>query len=292
MTHRITLAIAAALAVGSVSPSWAKDRPQPDAEKIKEPNQAAALPAGITSQPYQVDNDDVYDTFEDLTKAAVKRGTFPDAVERLVDQDRNRIGKDMPKEFGALEAQIARVSAAWTQKYNDSEVNVSDEDFRTVPVVRGEVQDPKQVASNWPLPAVTASAGGAEGDAVQAAASEEKTTNDKPDLDSNIEKGRNVAIATIPASHGLPALNVSLIREAKAYRIDAPNTLTGQRLNDNLVKHLTHVADNAAQWPTDRREAARMLTHHVLMAVYDVDVPAGQQKQQQDKQSTGPSGND
>jgi len=291
MTHRFTLAVAAALAVGSVSPSWAADRPQPDAERIKEANKAAALPAGIEPQPYQVDNDDVYDTFEDLTKAAVKRGTFADAVERLVDQDRNRIGKDIPKEFAALNEQIARVSAAWTQKFNDSEVNVSDEDFRIVPVVRGEVQDPKQVASNWPLPAVTAS-GAAEGDAVQAASSEAKTSNDKPDLDSNIEKGRNVAVATIPASHGLPALNVSLIREAKAYRIDAPNTLTGQGLNDNLVKHLTHVADNAAQWPADRREAARMLTHHVLMAVYDVDVPAGQQQKQEQKKESNSTSND
>jgi len=291
MSHKFTLAVAAALAVGSVSPSWAQqqqDRPQGDAERVKEPAKAAALPAGITAKPDVVDNDDVYDTFEDLTKASTKRGKFADAVERLVDQDRNRIGKDMPKDFAALDAQIARISSAWTQKFNDSEINVSDEDFRIVPVVRGEVADPKQVASNWPLPAVTS--GAADGDAVQAAASESKTTNDNPDLNSNIEKGRNVAVATIPASHGLPALNVSLIREAKAYRIDAPNTLTGQRLNDNLVKHLTQVADNAAQWPADRREAARMLSHHVLMAVYDVDASAATQREE--TKAARPAGND
>src|SRR3712207_4717830 len=199
MTRTFTLvAAAAALAVGSVSPSWAQERQQersqPDAVRVKEPAKAAPLPAGITTRDAKVDNDDVYDTFEGLTKAATKKGTFADAVERLVDQDRNRMGKDMPKDFAALDAQIARISAAWTQKFNDSEISVSDEDFRIVPVVRGEVADPKQVASNWPLPAVT-SGGSAEGEAVQAAASESKTTNDQPDLNSNIEKGRNVAVA-------------------------------------------------------------------------------------------------
>jgi hypothetical protein len=51
-----------------------------------------------------------------------------------------------------------------------------------------------------------------------------------------------------------------------------PNNITGEKLKNNLAKHLTHVKDKA-MWPSDKNDAAAMIAHHVLMAAYNVDLP-------------------
>jgi hypothetical protein len=196
-------------------------------------------------------------------------------IERLVDQDRNRVGDYAEKEFSDLDGVAEQIRRAWKEKFNkDFEVDQKNA-FRSVALMQGEIDDPKQVAAKWPVPASPAPAG----DAVVAAAGEPaneeatKTTgNDDPNLNSNIEKGRDVAIATFAASHGAPALHVSLISEAGGWRIDVPNRLSGQQLHDNLLKHLTHVSMQSSQWPNDENQAAALIAHHVLMAVNGVEM--------------------
>jgi len=271
MKRNINLLLAAAVVTGGLTFARAEDRPQPaavDHDKLAPAPAAAALPAGVKAKDAKDDNEDVYDTFESLTRAAVMKGGFDDFVERLVDQDRNRIGNFAEKDFAELDAKVTQIRKAWADKYG-GEFEVDDDDFKSVALLRGEIEDSKRVASSWPVAAVT----DASGEAVQAAATEAKTSNDDPNLNSNIEKGREVAIATFPSSHGLPPLHVSLIKELQGYRVDAPNTVTGQQLHDNLLKHLTVVADATAHWPADKKDAGLMLTHHVLMAVYGVDAP-------------------
>ena len=92
--------------------------------------------------------------------------------------------------------------------------------------------------------------------------------------DVNLEKGRKVAVADIPAALGLPEVRASLIHEKTGkWRFDIPNNVTGQMLHDNLMKHLNAIADHPEQWPADQDAAYGMVGHHVLMALYSVDMP-------------------
>jgi hypothetical protein len=90
--------------------------------------------------------------------------------------------------------------------------------------------------------------------------------------DRNLDQGRNVAYVTVAASHILPELKVPLIHELPdMWKIDVPDSVTGQKLYDNLLKHLTMADEQKDQWPSDVNDAYRMVSHHVLMAILDVD---------------------
>ena len=109
----------------------------------------------------------------------------------------------------------------------------------------------------------------------------------------NLEQGRDVALVRVPSGHGLPELTVSLIHEKPdAWRIDVPDQLSGQKLYDNLLNQLTRVGENTSQWPADKEDAYRHVSHCVLMAVLDVDAnqPGQQQQSQQGLQRPQPQG--
>ena len=252
-------------------PAFAAD----DADK-KSSAGGAALPAGVKPREAE-DSNDVYQAFEGLTEASLTKKGFDDVVERLVDQDRNRIGKDdATKDTEELDGIAAAIAKSWKEKYGGDFAVEPKEALKSVALLRGEIEDPKVVAAHWPVKPVAPRAG--EQDAVAAGAAQQAERNEKgnddPNLNSNIEKGRDVAIATVPASHGLPALNVSLIREANGWRVDIPNNITGQQLRSNLAKHLTQVKDASGEWPADKNEAAALVAHHVLMACYNIDAKA------------------
>jgi hypothetical protein len=77
---------------------------------------------------------------------------------------------------------------------------------------------------------------------------------------------------TVRESHGLPELKVPLIHEMPdLWKIDVPDSVDGQKLYDNLLKHLTMANEHKDQWPANVDDGYRMVAHHVLMAVLDVD---------------------
>jgi hypothetical protein len=55
------------------------------------------------------------------------------------------------------------------------------------------------------------------------------------------------------------------------WKIDVPDDVTGQMLYDNVLKHLTMADEQKDKWPADENEAYRLVAHHVLMAVMNVD---------------------
>jgi hypothetical protein len=278
----ITLVTALAISAWAFSATFADDAADADnapaAQDGKQEPAAAqppAFPAGVKADDDPAEErEGLFDTLGDATEAVLTKDGFDDFVERLVDQDRNRIGEDgfAERKFDDLNAKADAIRNAWKNKYGDDEIDADEEQaFATLAVIVGKIDDGRALASAWPVPAVTDAPGAAPGEPVPAAA-KETAGNEDPDLNSNLEKGRGVAIATIPASHGLPALNVSFIHELPAWRVDVPNTLTGQQLHDNLLKHLTHVANAQADWPADKNEAALLIAHHVLLGAYGVDV--------------------
>jgi hypothetical protein len=289
----------------------ALDRAQDRAENRRDAAsvQAAAvkLPAGIQAKKADEIND-VRKTLQTLTEAAFTKDGFDDAVERLVDQDRNRIGANnfAEKKFDDLNMKVDQFRQAWKAKYGrDFKINPEDA-FAMTQVIQGEVQNPALVAGNWPVKATQASASASSDQAVTAGERATRVTQDPEtgratpraggpnegtervakNEDANLEKGRDVAVATFPASHGLPAVNVSLVHEAGGWKVDAPNTLTGQQLHDNLLKHMTHVTEMSAQWPADVKQAEMAVSHHILAAVYGVDL-----KQSSSSSSNGAGAN-
>lgn len=84
---------------------------------------------------------------------------------------------------------------------------------------------------------------------------------------TNQDADKTYANVMIPASHGAPALTVPMVKDHEAWRIDAPDDMTGQQLKQNLQDHLTEADNMKSQWPSDQLEAQRALTHHVLEAV-------------------------
>jgi hypothetical protein len=284
MTRFFALTVAAALTAGGVGflirPAVAA---QDDAAAARQAGDQAAkraadlpkasFPPGVQTKEVQ-NADGIRAPLAEASEAALTKGGFDDLVERLVDQDRNRIGDYADQEFTELDGIIDAVRKQWKDKYND-DFDVDDKKaFTKVVLMQGEIQDPNLVATHWPVPPVQAGAGEAV-----AAAERKPPPTDANNPDSNIEKGRDVALAVFPASHGLPQINVSLVREATGWRIDVPNNVTGPQLNAALSKHLTHIKDNAAQWPADVNEATTMVAHHVMMALYNLDMPGAQRQQ-------------
>ena len=80
--------------------------------------------------------------------------------------------------------------------------------------------------------------------------------------------GRNIAVVTLVASHGLPELKVNMIHEAPGvWKIDVPDAVDGPRLQQNLIAHLNACLKMQSEWPADVNDAYRAVSHHVLMAI-------------------------
>lgn len=129
--------------------------------------------------------------------------------------------------------------------------------------------------------------GGQTGEAGQAG----QTNQQQGQGATQLEKGKSVAIVTFPSQQNLPELNVSLIQgTANDWRIDVPDSLTGQQLYDQLLNHLTAFGEMHGQWPQDVNQAYRTASHHVLMACYNVNLPQTGGMQQQGGQQPQQSG--
>jgi hypothetical protein len=199
------------------------------------------LPAGITQK--EADNAEaIRDVLGQVAETSMTKGGFDDLVERLVDADRNRIGNYAEEKFETLDGRIAQLQKAFHDKYN-VEFDIKDEEkvFKPemVAIVQGEITNPALLA-NWPLEQKTmgTGAGGTDKPATKPAGEGTVKENvaggglvrdaDTP-ADRNLDKGREVAVLLFPASHNLPELRVSLIREMPAnWRIDIPTALTAR----------------------------------------------------------------
>jgi len=283
--NMLSLAAAAALSVGGLT--FAQDRNA--AERAADKTERAADRAGDKISRGAENVKDaakdaaaswnvgrIHTMLTQVTEASLTKGGFDDLVERFVDADRNRIGKWMKDDankgaLDKLDGRIAQFQKDWKAKYgtdfdikNDAQV-FGTQDFQ---YAQGEIGKDAQIAGER-LPGqqnVNTDNLGKKTDAAG------NTVADK-----NLEKGRNVAYVTVKESHGLPELKVPLVHEMpNMWRIDVPDNIDGQKLYDNLLKHLTMANEQNDKWPSDVNDAYRAVAHHVLMAVLDVDEGARQ----------------
>jgi len=209
------------------------------------------------------ENGRIYTMLGQVTNAALTKGGFNDLVERTNDADRNRIGpwikdKNNKERLDVLDGRIAQFQKDWKAKYGENfKIRKDDVVFGNpmFTVAQGEIGKDAQLA----------------GERVPAADTSKPATGG----DRNLDKGRNIAYVTVAASHGLPELKVPLIHELPdVWKIDVPDSVTGQKLYDNLLKHLTMANEQKDQWPSDVNDAYRAVSHHVLMAILDIDESA------------------
>ncbi|HYE18414.1 MAG TPA: hypothetical protein VEA69_08215 [Tepidisphaeraceae bacterium] len=73
-----------------------------------------------------------------------------------------------------------------------------------------------------------------------------------------------MANAMIPASHGLPAVTIPLVKDNLKWRLDVPDTLNGQMVHDAVKNSLNKVGTMSGDWAKDQLDAKR----HVLHAFY------------------------
>jgi hypothetical protein len=204
-----------------------------------------------------------------VAEASLTKGGLDDIVERFVDEDRNRLGQNLPKDNTELDGRIEQFRQDWKAKYGE-DFNVKNEEASLAgfQIAQGEIG---RGAAGVEVEVERRADGTARADV------DNRSGIDRPDsatADANRnDPGRNIATIQVPASHGLPALTVPMIHEAPdSWRIDVPNSLTGDKLRANVLAHLTAANNMKDRWPADVKDADAMVAHHVLMAVMDKPV--------------------
>jgi len=269
------------------------------------------------------DADDIRKTIATASEASLTKGGFDDLVERFADADRNRLGKEMKsdtfKNDTTLDGRIAQFQKDWKAKYNQ-DFNIKDRhavfDESFAMIRQGELPGTPRMAGEHQTGANVS--GGATGDMNAPAASGTVNVNANPDGNVRVNTNasgtanqptgdlsvnnnndsmnkaanradKNMAEVIIQPSHGQPEVAVPMIHEfPDSWKIDVPDNLTAQQLRDNLLKHLTMADEQKDQWPSDPKDGYRLVAHHVLMAVMNVD----DQGRMMDTRSSDPANND
>jgi hypothetical protein len=287
MKNQIRLAVVAAMTVGGISFCTAPARGADASTSAKGDNASVsmagplALPSGVTVKDLG-DDTDIREALGDVVSDAVKSKGFSDVVDCFVDQDSTRLGQYKQEKGDQLNPIVKKLKAEWKSKYgkefdfSDAQSKVSFEDVK---IISGEIQNPDQLVGQWPIKqskSVTMGNNGVEiVDKSQPAVTGQDIKQTKEESfggDVNLEKGRDVAVVQLPAAMDLPEVRASMIKEhVTGWHFDVPNNITGQQLHDNLVKHLTMIVDQEAQWPADVNTAYGLVGHHIIEAIYGIE---------------------
>jgi len=239
-----------------------------------------ALPQGAAAKELK-EQGDVRNAFKAITEVAWSNDAFDNLVNRLVDADRDRVNKfkDTKPDLKPLRDRVANFSSQFQQKYGkgvklDEKFVFGDKGW--VAIQQGEVADAAAIIGHWPVsPTIATAAQTASGNTPSAApadtAQQSRDAGKTQGGATNLEKGRGIAVARYPASHGMPALDLSLIHEnPDKWVFDIPDNIDGKKLFENVVHQLDAMGDPKT-WPDNPNDAYRMVGHHILMAMYDVN---------------------
>ena len=276
MRKAIRLFVAAALGsgIGLMSASLA-----PGADDARETNARESenkppeFPAGFQLKDVgQLDN--IRGELGNVTNKAVTKGDFGSLLSELTAQDKDRMKDYKDQDFKTLDGVIDQFRKDWQAKYgHDFDIKdpaqVYGDQFT---IVQGVVTDPAVALANWPVQPSAKSEARTETDRARLAGADQN----REDAANNakLDKGREVAIVRIPASHGLPAINASMIKELPSHwRFDIPNNINSQEIHTQLQNHLTYLDQHKDMWPADENDAYRAVTHHVVASLYNVNAP-------------------
>jgi len=260
------------LGVGLVPALTLAAPPEHQLDRDKTPAAAApTLPPGFTAKDVKADSE-IRSGLAKLTDRALTKSDFNSMLAELASQDKDRAREFKNVDQARLDGRIDQIRRAFKDKYGkDFYVGDTKTVYGPFTVIQGEVADPATAMAHWPVNAMASRA--MEAGARQEVGADQKTVKKEAKAEE-LTKGRDVAIVRIPASHGMPAVDVSMVHEMPMfYRVDIPNDRTGEQIYNDLSAHLAYLGDRASEWPANIDDAYRMFTHHVAAAMYGVPVP-------------------
>jgi len=281
MKKHLCIVAAAALTVGGIglAHSWAADVTDSVRNATTQMGLGSADKASEKATPHA---EEIHDVLAQVAEAACTKNGLDDIVERFVDADRNRMGKDQGalKNSDALNGRIAELQKDWKAKYNnDFDIKDEDKTYNLAFATIAEGEEARTASGTVSTGDVTTPAGGASVSVDNKTGVDKIGTNtggNTPADTNRNDPGRNVAVVHIVESHGLPALDVPFIHEAGGWKIDVPDTVDAAKLRDNVQAALTDIDEKKADWPADADEAYRHATHRILVAIFDKQItPAG-----------------
>lgn len=240
------------------------------------------------------DADDIRKTVAKVTEEAVTKGDFYKLSKNFVDADYDRVKNYKSADnFAKLDGRIDQFNKDWKAKYNENfdytsaRNDVLNDQFAQI--TQGEIGEARTAAGKEMPSAEPQNVKGGS------AADLQKSGVATPDANSNKtfggetkrEPGRNIASfiikLAVQTSANMPAgqpvsvdmnaqkeLAIPMIHELPdTWKIDVPDNIDGQKLHDSLLKHLTMVDEDRANWPADKNEAYREVTRQVMMAVME-----------------------
>jgi len=247
-------------------------------------NAAAAAP----------DADDIRKTIVKVTEDAVTKGDFHKLTKNFVDADYDRVKNFKASDnFAQLDGRIEQFNKDWKAKYNEdfgftrARNDVLNDSFARI--TQGEIGEAR-TAGGKEVPTAEPQnvKGGSPQDLQKSGVATPDANSDKTfGGRTNREPGRNIASFIIKpeakvSASAKPDTGINVNMEANkdmpvpmihqlpdSWKIDIPDNIDGQKLHDNLLKHLTMVDDNRANWPADKNEAYREVARHILMAVME-----------------------
>jgi hypothetical protein len=244
----------------------ARDAGQAAGQAAQDAEKAASDAARAADTPAK-NTEEIHDVLAQVAEAALTKEGLDDMVERFVDADRNRLGQNQNvlKDTQELDGRIAQIRNDWKAKYNE-DFDITDEEKvygGFAMIAEGEIGAPRTAGDRVRAPAegVDAPKTGTDG---QTAA--DRNLNDP---------GRNIATVTIPEKHGLKAVTVPMIHEAGGWKIDIPDSVDANKLREAVKTALTKVGDMKDQWPADKNESYRIVSHYVLAQLFADQQQAG-----------------
>lgn len=227
------------------------------------------LPAGITAKDLNASKS-IESSLANIAEDGLKKNGFDNVIGYLVDQDRARIKEKMKDvKVDDINALAEKINGALKTKYGkDFKVEAASLQS-TYKFQTGEVTNTDALLGKWPVDAAVRPL--SEVNQGKVTPEDVKEAKKMFGGDVNLEKGRNVALVTIPMGHGRRAITASMISEATAWRLDIPNNVDAETLHRQLVNGLTTLS-NQNTWPDDYADAQRLVTHVIVGSIYGVDM--------------------
>jgi len=185
----------------------------------------------------------VRDTLGRAASAALSE-KFAGIGDFITDTDKQRLGEKLNDIDSRLMDQLGNLRGVWKEKYKqdfDLRANLA---ALNVPGMRIFPVSPNAAADgDQPLMADPA---------------------DKSDKDFG-----NVVMASLPAAKNIPAVEVKLMRQelGSTWKIDLPDTMSASELRSNLADRLSVLLTDSQNWPTDPKDAYRLVAQHTLAAL-------------------------
>jgi len=242
------------------------------------------------------DADDIRKTIVKITEDAVTKGDFHKLTKYFVDADYNRVKNFKASDnFAKLDGRIEEFRKDWKSKYNEDFGFTKDRDAvldnSFARITQGEIGEAR-TASGKEMPSAEPQnvKGGTPQDLQKSGVNQPDANSSKTfGGETKREPGRNIATVTIageakasasvqpgqnpPVNANMEAnkeMAIPMIHELPDnWKIDIPDNIDGQKLYDNLVKHLTMFDEQRANWPADKNEAYREATRHVMEALME-----------------------